>query len=170
MIVAGHHAQAVVDGMGLDKRIVRSFLSPGPGFGGSCFPKDVSALVASAEAVGYDVDNAADTLEFLADTDVWVELTTLLIPGANDSDAEDSLAAVLVAEHEPIDDHELIAALEGHLARFKHPKRFDWVDSLPRNTMGKVQKHVLRAGLEPSRNHRPATFDQPTDTNPATEN
>ena len=33
----GADVQAVVDGMGLDKRIGRSFLSPGPGFGGSCF-------------------------------------------------------------------------------------------------------------------------------------
>jgi len=40
----GADAQAVVDGMGLDKRIGRSFLSPGPGFGGSCFPSQARAL------------------------------------------------------------------------------------------------------------------------------
>jgi UDPglucose 6-dehydrogenase len=40
----GADAAAVVDGMGLDKRIVRSFLSPGPGFGGSCFPSQARAL------------------------------------------------------------------------------------------------------------------------------
>jgi UDPglucose 6-dehydrogenase len=40
----GADAQAVVDGMGLDKRIGRAFLSPGPGFGGSCFPSQTRAL------------------------------------------------------------------------------------------------------------------------------
>ena len=40
----GADVAAVVDGMGLDKRIGRSFLSPGPGFGGSCFPSQARAL------------------------------------------------------------------------------------------------------------------------------
>ena len=40
----GADVSAVVDGMGMDARIVRSFLSPGPGFGGSCFPSQARAL------------------------------------------------------------------------------------------------------------------------------
>ncbi len=48
----GADAQAVVDGMGLDKRIVRSFLSPGPGFGGSCFPSQARALPQLAASYG----------------------------------------------------------------------------------------------------------------------
>ena len=40
----GADVRPVVDGMGLDKRIGRSFLSPGPGFGGSCFPSQARAL------------------------------------------------------------------------------------------------------------------------------
>lgn len=44
----------VMDGVGLDKRIGRSFLSPGVGYGGSCFPKDVKALIAFAQEKGYD--------------------------------------------------------------------------------------------------------------------
>jgi UDPglucose 6-dehydrogenase len=40
----GADAAAVVDGMGLDRRIGRAFLSPGPGFGGSCFPSQARAL------------------------------------------------------------------------------------------------------------------------------
>jgi UDPglucose 6-dehydrogenase len=43
----------VADGMGLDPRIGRSFLNAGIGFGGSCFPKDVSALKQLAGNSGY---------------------------------------------------------------------------------------------------------------------
>lgn len=48
----GADVQAVVDGMGLDKRIGRQFLSPGPGFGGSCFPSQARALPALAASLG----------------------------------------------------------------------------------------------------------------------
>jgi UDPglucose 6-dehydrogenase len=48
----GADAAAVVDGMGLDKRIGRSFLSPGPGFGGSCFPSQARALPRVAAGFG----------------------------------------------------------------------------------------------------------------------
>ena len=42
----------VADGIGLDSRIGPKFLRPGPGYGGSCFPKDTLALVRTGEAVG----------------------------------------------------------------------------------------------------------------------
>jgi UDPglucose 6-dehydrogenase len=44
----------VAIGMGYDARIGFQFLHPGPGFGGSCFPKDVSALLYTAREAGYD--------------------------------------------------------------------------------------------------------------------
>ena len=43
-----------------------------------------------------------------------------------------------------IDEAAILAALEGRLAKFKQPKRVFFVDELPRNTMGKVQKAALR--------------------------
>ena len=44
----------VVLGMGYDSRIGREFLRPGPGWGGSCFPKDTRALANIAQEAGYD--------------------------------------------------------------------------------------------------------------------
>ena len=44
----------VIEGIGSDSRIGRAFLKPGPGWGGSCFPKDSRALVAIAAEHGYD--------------------------------------------------------------------------------------------------------------------
>lgn len=44
----------VAEGMGYDKRIGRSFLDAGIGFGGSCFPKDVDAFIRLSEKNGYD--------------------------------------------------------------------------------------------------------------------
>jgi UDPglucose 6-dehydrogenase len=44
----------VLKGMGYDRRIGFHFLNPGPGYGGSCFPKDTQALVSIADDAGYD--------------------------------------------------------------------------------------------------------------------
>jgi UDPglucose 6-dehydrogenase len=52
----GADVNDVVLGMGYDKRIGDAFLRPGPGWGGSCFPKDSHALVRIAENAGYDFD------------------------------------------------------------------------------------------------------------------
>ena len=53
--ILGADVRDVAKGMGMDKRIGSKFLHPGPGFGGSCFPKDARALVALARSVGYDI-------------------------------------------------------------------------------------------------------------------
>ncbi len=50
----GADVDMVRRGIGSDDRIGKRFLFPGIGYGGSCFPKDVQALVRSAEEVGYD--------------------------------------------------------------------------------------------------------------------
>lgn len=46
--------QDVLLGMGYDRRIGHEFLNPGPGWGGSCFPKDTRAMIHIAEEAGYD--------------------------------------------------------------------------------------------------------------------
>lgn len=50
----GANVVEVANGMGLDTRIGRRFLDAGLGFGGSCFPKDLSAFIKIAEELGYD--------------------------------------------------------------------------------------------------------------------
>jgi UDPglucose 6-dehydrogenase len=52
----GADVKDVVLGMGYDKRIGHEFLKPGPGWGGSCFPKDSRALVHIADTAGYSFD------------------------------------------------------------------------------------------------------------------
>ena len=50
----GANVQEVAAGMGMDERIGRRFLNPSLGFGGSCFPKDLSAFIKIAEELRYD--------------------------------------------------------------------------------------------------------------------
>ena len=50
----GADVNDVVLGLGYDKRIGHEFLRPGPGWGGSCFPKDTKAMVKIAQDAGYD--------------------------------------------------------------------------------------------------------------------
>jgi len=82
-----------------------------------------------------------------------VELALDELPGVQESavvgvphpDFGEAVTAVVVAKPgaRPVE-AELIAALKQRLANFKVPKRVHLVDELPRNTMGKVQKNVLR--------------------------
>ncbi|MBN2507275.1 MAG: UDP-glucose/GDP-mannose dehydrogenase family protein [Verrucomicrobia bacterium] len=51
---SGANIQEVTHGMGMDVRIGRRFLNAGLGFGGSCFPKDLSAFIKISEQLGYD--------------------------------------------------------------------------------------------------------------------
>jgi UDPglucose 6-dehydrogenase len=51
----GADVEAVLEGLALDPRIGSHYLRPGPGYGGSCFPKDLRALVAAADAHGHDL-------------------------------------------------------------------------------------------------------------------
>ncbi|MBI2658939.1 UDP-glucose/GDP-mannose dehydrogenase family protein, partial [Candidatus Woesearchaeota archaeon] len=52
--LSGADVEKVAEGMGLDKRIGRSFLDAGIGYGGFCFPKDAEAFIRISEKFGYD--------------------------------------------------------------------------------------------------------------------
>ena len=49
---SGADVEKVADGIGMDRRIGRSFLNAGIGYGGSCFPKDVAAFITISEQLG----------------------------------------------------------------------------------------------------------------------
>ncbi len=59
----GADVHAVAKGMGLDRRIGPKFLHPGPGYGGSCFPKDTEAFVRLADKHGVSLDLVRTTIE-----------------------------------------------------------------------------------------------------------
>ena len=83
-----------------------------------------------------------------------IELAIDELPGVEESavigvphaDFGEAVTAVVVphGEHMPLTEAEIIAVLKRKLANFKVPKRVHFVDDLPRNAMGKVQKNVLR--------------------------
>ena len=54
------------------------------------------------------------------------------------------VAIVVREEKSEINEDDLIRALKSNIAGFKVPKKIFFVEELPRNTMGKVQKNVLR--------------------------
>lgn len=60
----GANVEMVLDAVGLDKRIGRIFMDPGVGYGGSCFPKDVKALISTGKQIGVNTHllEAVDTI------------------------------------------------------------------------------------------------------------
>ena len=85
-------------------------------------------------------------LEYVLDqVDGLVEAAVVGMP---DSKWGEVPVAVIVLEAgSDIDNTTLLSYFNGVLARFKHPKAVVRVDALPRNVMGKVLKHALRAQL-----------------------
>jgi malonyl-CoA/methylmalonyl-CoA synthetase len=53
-------------------------------------------------------------------------------------------AFVVIKPAAPLTEKTVLGALDGQMAKFKQPKRVIFVEQLPRNSMGKVQKNVLR--------------------------
>jgi UDPglucose 6-dehydrogenase len=86
----GADAKDVLEGMGYDRRIGFHFLNPGPGYGGSCFPKDTRALVAIADDAGYDFSLLRGVIEV---NDLQLQRTVDKVIAAVDT-VEDSRVAV----------------------------------------------------------------------------
>ncbi|HVQ44194.1 MAG TPA: UDP-glucose/GDP-mannose dehydrogenase family protein [Candidatus Saccharimonadia bacterium] len=78
----GANAHDVLAGVGADSRIGPQFLQPGPGWGGSCFPKDTQALMGLAASVGYEFELMQAVVRAnAAQTERMVELVRRLAGG-----------------------------------------------------------------------------------------
>ncbi|MEP4246784.1 AMP-binding protein [Tateyamaria sp.] len=80
--------------------------------------------------------------DVINDIDGVLESAVFGVPHA---DFGESVLAAVVLEYASLTPETIAALVEPNLARFKHPRRYILSDALPRNTMGKVQKNVLRA-------------------------
>lgn len=76
----GANAEVVLAGVGADQRIGSQFLKPGPGYGGSCLPKDISGFIAVGEAVNLDlqVASAARKVNTQRSEDIAQRIETVL--------------------------------------------------------------------------------------------
>ena len=83
--------------------------------------------------------------EVESEIDAIPGVTESAVIGVPHADFGEGVTAVVVGDKKtPLDEATVLHALDGRLAKFKMPKRVLFVDDLPRNTMGKVQKNVLR--------------------------
>ncbi|MFI5012212.1 MAG: malonyl-CoA synthase [Hyphomicrobiales bacterium] len=83
--------------------------------------------------------------EVEAEIDAIAGVVESAVIGVPHADFGEGVTAVVVRQAgATLDEKALLAALDGRLAKFKLPKRVVFVEDLPRNTMGKVQKNLLR--------------------------
>ena len=88
-----------------------------------------------------EIEERIDAMEGVVET---------AIIGVPDPDFGECVTAVVVARAgHALTERAIIAALKGEIASFKVPKRVHFVADLPRNTMGKVQKNLLRQEFAP---------------------
>ncbi|NEW94841.1 malonyl-CoA synthase [Rhodopseudomonas sp. BR0M22] len=83
--------------------------------------------------------------EIESEIDAMPGVVESAVIGVPHADFGEGVTAVVVRDKgATIDEAQVIKGLDGQLAKFKMPKKVLFVDDLPRNTMGKVQKNVLR--------------------------
>ncbi|HLU79633.1 MAG TPA: AMP-binding protein, partial [Burkholderiaceae bacterium] len=114
-------------------------------FGGEGVPADYLSIVGRSKDLiisgGYNV--YPKEIELVIDALPGVNESAVI--GVPDPDFGEAVVAVVVPRAgETLDAAQMQAALKGALANFKVPKRIHFISELPRNTMGKVQKNVLR--------------------------
>lgn len=93
----GADVREVASGMGLDNRIGEAFLNPGPGYGGSCFPKDTEAFAALARARDTQLRIVDAVIESNREHRAWCTRKVLDLLGG----AEGQVAAVLGLSFKP---------------------------------------------------------------------
>ena len=102
----------------------------------------VPDLILSSPAV-----RARTTAELAGRSGKWsatIEIVQSFYGGSWNDVVEGVIAVVVPDRSSELSEQSVVAALSDRLARFKQPKRVFIVDALPRNTMGKVQKNILR--------------------------
>ncbi|MDB5624718.1 MAG: AcetoacetylCoA synthetase leucine [Tardiphaga sp.] len=83
--------------------------------------------------------------EIESEIDAMPGVVETAVIGVPHADFGEGVTAVVVTDGKcPLDEAQVMAALDGRLAKFKMPKRVIFVEELPRNAMGKVQKNILR--------------------------
>ena len=83
--------------------------------------------------------------EIESEIDAMPGVVETAVIGVPHADFGEGVTAVVVTDGKgTVDEAKVMAALDGRLAKFKMPKRVIFVDELPRNAMGKVQKNILR--------------------------
>lgn len=122
----GADVQEVARGIGLDQRIGRSFLQAGPGYGGSCFPKDTLALVKTAEDARVDLSLVEATVS--ANTLRKQRMANKIV-AALGSAPYDKTVAVLGLTFKPntddLRDSPALAIIEGLLSQGLSVRAFD---------------------------------------------
>ncbi len=88
----------------------------------------------------------AELENVLADCPQIAEAAVIGVPDAKWG--ESVLVFAVKKENSNLDEKAVISLFKDRLARFKHPRRVVFLDALPKNAMGKVQKHELRKSLE----------------------
>ena len=132
----GADVHGVARGMGLDKRIGNKFLHPGPGYGGSCFPKDTLALVRTAEDHDADVGIVNEVVTY---NDARKRSMADRVQAAADGDLKGKVIAVLGLAFKPETDDmrdspslDIVTALaeKGAVIRAYDPKAMEEAEPL----------------------------------------
>jgi UDPglucose 6-dehydrogenase len=114
---AGADIHAIARAMGMDGRISAKFLHPGPGFGGSCFPKDTRALVRMGEQLGVEMSLVRETVRANEEQKLRVVEKLERLTGGTSGKTIAVLGLAFKAETDDIRESPAIAIIEELLRR-----------------------------------------------------